>query len=191
MVCCVQFVLWHLKVSSWSFELFSISGNLINNLKLKLLFPISSSLSAAFGFVKRALENFPNFTGNFAAVLRSCKFLLITDFIKKRFSIFRCSGIQLAPRGGRGGFLNFDNIADYIDEYTLIEPIRFYKLDYLFRLYAAFLALILLANLLHYFLFRQSSPLRLELKRLLERLRRALKRAVRFLREKLIHLIGF
>lgn len=59
----------------------------------------------------------------------------------------------MAKRGGKDGFMNFENVQDYIEENTRIEALQFYRLDYLFRLFITLVSLLLCLNLMHYFLF--------------------------------------
>ena len=63
---------------------------------------------------------------------------------------FRDFGIKLEKMGGQDGFQQYSGLQNYIAENTKVTALQFDKLDYLFRIYFAFVIVILLLNLAHY-----------------------------------------
>ena len=59
--------------------------------------------------------------------------------------------------GGKDGLMAYSNVQDYINDNSYIGPLLFDKLDYLFRLYFAFLILRSLFNQFTIFSFKSSS----------------------------------
>lgn len=59
-------------------------------------------------------------------------------------------GIKFEPRGG-SGFMHFDGLQEYIENFTRVEALSFDKLDYLFRIYCALLTVIFFVNMAHFY----------------------------------------
>ena len=51
---------------------------------------------------------------------------------------------KLAERGGKNGFSNYISLKEFIQDHSMIGPLLYAKLDYLFRLYFVFTLLVLL-----------------------------------------------
>ena len=81
--------------------------------------------------------------------------------------------IKLVKRGGEDGFTHYDGLQAYIEANTRVEPLKFDKLDYLFRIYLTLITVILLAKFVHYYVRTIDIVL---VHRRLRRLRRRTKR---------------
>ena len=54
------------------------------------------------------------------------------------------------PKTGKDGFLNFDNLNDYIEHHSRVDSLTLFQLDYFFKIYFSVLALLLGLSILHY-----------------------------------------
>lgn len=72
-------------------------------------------------------------------------------------------GVKFEKQGGSDGFVHYGGLQDYINANTVVVALPFDKLDYLFRIYLAFVAVILLVNLIHYGL--KTLAIRLKIRR--------------------------
>ena len=148
-------------------------GSIVNDKNLKRLFFLTADAAKDFApKITQALGR-QNTYINLNPICESIRTLIVRQSLRKDIKDFLNYGVNLyasfgvfqraingfttfqseghsVPKTGKDGFLNFDNLNDYIEHHSLVAPLTFIQLDYLFRIYFSILALLLALNMAHY-----------------------------------------
>ena len=99
----------------------------------------------------RTLIRRKNLKKEFADYLDFCiDFYLSLGIFQKGVSGFADFQSHAMPKTGKDGFVNYYHLSDYIEDHSLVVPLTFYQLDYLFRIYGSILILLAALNMGHY-----------------------------------------